>query len=541
MKMLLKKIRRSRLLSSLLAASLILIMLLLNFGLDALVIENNGFIDATPEHLYTLSADFKEEIKNVNKEITITFCTDRDYLLANYQTRYVYIMAKEIEMYKDNIRVETVNISKNPTAVQKYKTTSATKISDGDVIISCGERFRILGAQTFWSYDSAGGYWAFNGEYKIANAFLSLSAYETPTAYFTVGHGERVYDEENPDTEESAQAYEFYRLLTDNGLKVKTVNLDEEDIPEDCALLIMNAPTSDYNFKKELDREGYYYVNETSPIEKIDRYLDEVGSFMVFKDPFVTLPTLEEYLFEWGMKAEPYQVKDRAGESEDRTQVSAVYPNAEKDPLGASLYSDIINLQSPPKTFVRDAGYITMSWEENQKFYTTGLSAMYSPVLLSSPTARAYDEEGLLSDYAGGYHLAAISARVRSEEVSHYYSYVFYGASSSFTSSSQLNNEAYANYDILFSAVRSLSRTDVYASDSLGALSMNTANYGGKILQNDGMSTEIREVYENKKVVKTYRAMSQKKATLYTALSLALPLIIIPAVCVYVTGKRKYM
>ena len=535
------KIMRNKLTGAIVSIALIVVLLLLNFGLDALVIEKNGFFDATDEHLYTLSDDFKEEIKDINKEIKITFCTDKDYLLSNYQTRYVYIMAKEIEMYKDNIKVETVNISKNPTAIQKYKTTSATKINEGDVIISCGERFRILSSQTFWSYDSSGDYWAFNGEYKIANAFLSLSAYDTPTAYFTVGHGESVYDENNPDTEASQNAYEFYRLLIDNGLTVKTVNLDEEDIPEDCALLIINAPTSDYNFKKELDREGYYYVNETSPIEKIDRYLDDVGSLMVFKDPFTVLPTLEEYLSEWGMKAEPFKIKDRAGESEDRTLVSAVYPDAEKNPLGASLYSDIINLASPPKTFIKDAGYITETWEENQKFYTPGVTAMYSPVLLSSTTARAYDGDGLLFDYSGNYHLAGITARVKSVEVSHYYSYVFYGASSSFTSSEQLKNDAYANYDILFSAVRTLSRTDVYASDSLGALSMNTANYGGKILNSDDMSTEIREIYENKQVVRTYRAMSTKKATLYTVLCLILPLLIIPAVCIYITGKRRYM
>ena len=101
-----EKIMRNKIAGAIISLSLILILLLLNFGLDALVIEKNGFFDATDEHLYTLSADFKEEIKDINKEIKITFCTDKDYLLANYQTRYVYIMAKEIEMYKDNIKVD---------------------------------------------------------------------------------------------------------------------------------------------------------------------------------------------------------------------------------------------------------------------------------------------------------------------------------------------------------------------------------------------------------------------------------------------------
>ena len=442
----------------------------------------------------------------------------------------------------DNVEVVTVNIDKNPTAVQKYHTTSATKIKKNDVIVSSGERFRIISAPSFWSYDSDGGYWAFNGEYKIANVLLSLSAHDNPTAYFTVGHGEKVYDPENPESEESRECYGLYRILLDNGLTVKTVNLDEEDIPSDCTLLIMNAPTEDYIADRNgaLDRESYYYVNYTSPIEKIDRYMDEVGSVMIFTNPFTVLPTLEEYLLEWGMKVEHLQVKDRKSGESDADLISVHFPDSEEAPLGSSLYSEIINLSSPPRVVVKDSGYISEAWEDNEVMYSSHLSAMYSPVFLSSEEARAYNEEGLVSDISGGYHLGAITARVRTKEVSRYYSYMFVGASSSLCSSEQLQNGTYANYDLLFSTVRTLSRTDVYASDSLGALSMNTANYGGKILVSDAMSLTEREVYENQKVVKTYSAMSTRRATVITVLCLVLPILILPLACIYIYTKRKY-
>ena len=529
------------LIAKLITIAIVLALLVGNIGLYALVLEENGYIDLTDEGLYTLSEQFKEEVGGITQEIEIIFCTDPDYLLSDKDLRYVYIMAKEIEKFMDNVSVTTVNIDKNPTAVQKYRTTSATKINARDVIVTCNDRFRILGASAFWSYDSSGeNHWAYNGEYKIANAFLSLSAHDNPTAYFTVGHGEKLYSPESPDTAESRATYEFYKLLTDSGLTVKTVNLDEEDIPEDCALLIMNGPTEDYDAKDSFDRESYYYVNYTSPIEKIDRYMDDVGSIMIFKDPFVSLPTLEEYLLEWGMQTSDLLVKERQGESSDRSLISAVYANSEKYPLGYSLYSDIIDLASPPKTVVKNAGYVSGFWDNDEVYYSSTHSAMYSPVLLSSEKAAAYDSEGRIADLSGNYHLAAVTAKVRTIEVSKYYSYMFLGASTELTSSEYLSNGTYANYDIMFSAVRTMSRTDVYAADSLGALSMNTANYGGKILQSDAMSQEIREEYENQQVVKTYAAMTQRDATVFTILALLLPAIILPLVCIYIVGKRKY-
>ena len=64
-----EKIMRNKIAGAIISLSLILILLLLNFGLDALVIEKYGFFDATDERLYTLSSDFKEEIKDIDKEI----------------------------------------------------------------------------------------------------------------------------------------------------------------------------------------------------------------------------------------------------------------------------------------------------------------------------------------------------------------------------------------------------------------------------------------------------------------------------------------
>ncbi len=533
---------RRSIISSLVAVALVLVLLVLNISVYAFTIEKNTYIDMTTEGLYTLSDTMREEIKDIEGDITITFCMDVDQLLSNHDTRYVYIMAKEIEKMMDNVTVETVNIGKNPTAVQKYKTTSATKINRGDVIVSCGDRFRIIGSQSFWSYDSTGeSYWAFNGEYKMATAMLSVASKDEYTAYFTVGHGETVYDEQNPD--ENHPTYYFYHLLRDCGLKVKTINLDTDEIPEDCVLLIFNGPTEDYTSAPD----GNMNVNYTSPMEKVDRYLDRFGSVMVFADPFVCLPELEEYLCEWGMEINHAQVKDalnvldgELAESE-RTSLVASYANADEHPIGYSLYSDIIDLAGTPKTIIDNSGYIKGIWETPEMVNSRSRTSMYSAVLLSSPESSTYNEQGLLTSRDGSYHLASVTARVHTKEVSRYYSYMFVAASTSLSSSKYLSNGTYANYDLMFAIVRTISRTDVYASDSLGALTMNTANYGGKILDSDAMSETEKNIYENQQVVKTYAAMTAEDAMTFTVLILLVPAIIIPALCVVVTSRRKYL
>ena len=100
----------------------------------------------------------------------------------------------------------------------------------------------------------------------MAMAILSLTAIEKPSVCFTVGHGERPADPSDPET------YAFYDLIVNAGYSVKTVDLEVEDIPDDCVLLIMNGPTEDYV------SENINSIEYVSPIEKVDRFLAETDT-----------------------------------------------------------------------------------------------------------------------------------------------------------------------------------------------------------------------------------------------------------------------
>lgn len=539
----LRKGQGRRTAAAVLSVLLLVAMLVLGVGANALKVALNSYIDMTPEGLYTLTDEFLEEVSGIDEEITITFCADPDRLLGNYTTRYVYIMAREIEKAMPNVKVETHNVAADPTSVQEFRTTSSTVIAWNHVIVSCGKRYRSVIADAFWSADvSTDQYFAFNGEYRMATTMLSLTAVDRPVAYFTVGNGERVYDPTRPEDAENERYRAFYQLLLDEGLEVGTVNLNERDVPADCVLLIMNGPTKDY----DCDPGDLFAVNATPAVERIDRYLDNAGSLMLFKEPDVTLPTLEELIAEWGVAfANGETVKDPRSSSgagsaaEDaRTRLIAVYPDSEKDALGHSLFSDVAGLATAPRMVVPNSGYLRSLWDEPTKYIASGVSAMTSNFLYSSPAARAYSESGLTSE-SGSYPLATVTTRVYTDEIRDYHSYVFCAASTELIESECLDNPTYANYDAMFATVRTISRTDEYASDSLGGLNMNSDKYGGKHLHSDEISSYDTPVYENGEVVRTYYGLTAQAAILYTALIL-LPPLALAVVGTVLCVRRRY-
>ena len=531
------------------AVSALVLLAALLVGLLASVVKSatNSYIDMTDEGLYTLTDAFLEEVGGIEDEITITFCAEPDILLSNYDTRYVYIMAREIEKNMDNVKVVYCNVGANPTAVQQYRTTSSTVIDWDDVIISCDKRYRVITAAAFFSTDTTTEeYFAFNGEHKMATAMLSITALSRPVAYMTATHGEKVYDPKNPDDPENDKNRAFYQLLTDVGLEVRTLDLDAaEAIPADCALLILNGPTVDYSSPAS----SWQSVAYTSAIEKIDRYLDNNGSMMVFKDPNVTLPTLEEYLTEWGMvyHNDVTVRANRTGDGDDllleaaRERLVAVYPDAENHALGNSLFDEVADLAATPRTIVAKSGYLTSCWVNNNKLISPQTSAGTSAVLLSSANAKAYrfGTANSLVDESGSYSLASITARVHAEEEGNYYSYVFCSATTALTATEFLDNPTYANYDVLFSVVRTVSRTDVYAGDALGGLNKNSKNFGGKRFVDTSISETKTEIYKSGQVVRTYFGLTSGARAILTVLIL-LPSLAMLVLGLVVTVRRRH-
>ena len=502
--------RRQSKLISLIAVIAIVLIVAFNLLLAYVGMQKTLFVDTTPEGLYTLTPMMKKECAFVDKElqgeekVKITFCSDPDTLMKYDITRAVYVMALQLSNNFKNIEVETVNIGYNPTAVSKYKPTSLSEIVSGDVIISYGDRYRVVSTNNFW-VSMSGEIIAFNGEYKMASLIKSVTAIDRPKAYFVVGHGETYYDSENPSRAENVDAAYLQDLLTDRGLETKTLDLSKVDkIPEDCMLLIINNPTSDFTADED-KLTDLAYVSET---EKVDRYLVEgYGSVMVAKDHTVTLPNLEDFLYEWGFDFSTSLVKDQGayvkpteGSEENFSSTILGAYDTDPDSYGYAIYGDLAGLSSSPSMLFNNTGYVECAWGDSYGTNEPGtfdVNKYYAPFFYTSSEARAYDvkDNGLTN--TGMMDLCAVTSRLQLDSFTgeYKYSYLFCANSAEFFSNDILGNASFANYEVMSALAENMIRTDEYASIDLGSTSANSVNQGGKLLVDTTISAT--DVYEN--------------------------------------------
>ncbi len=565
------KSRRTKLFTAITIASIV-IVLVLNLLLSYFGQQKTLFFDMTPEGLYSLSDAMVEECDamsekivsdGTDKKVKITFCTDPDYLIASSKARLVYFMALKMHnKYSDAIEVEAVNARLNPTAVAKYKTTSLSEITSANIIVSYGDRYRVTTIDSFWASGNNNGSY-YNGEYRLATLIRSVTSISQPKAYFVTDHGETYYNPESPESEMSKSMAAFADLLADRGLQIKTLKLSEvERIPEDCALLIINNPRTDFTYDEDRLDE-FYYVSDT---EKLDRYLVmKQGAVMVTKDYRITLPVFENFLHEWGFSFSDSVVVDKESSLEDEnntaTNIIAQY-DKNTDSYGYALYGQYADLSSAPLTVFSDTGSVECSFVDSLITTEAGTgyaTKQYTPYLTTSPTAQRYlrDEATgeittILDGDAKQYHLASLTVRSEIDPVANEktYSYLFCVNSPVFLSNELLAEESYANYDILSVAISNISRVDEHASMDLGALSGNSASGGGKLIISTEMSTEDKTLYSNKYkdgdfrkgliVIKENHGITNTAIIVYTIVVAAIPLAI-AIVGIIVCAKRKYL
>lgn len=407
--------------------------------------------------------------------INIIFCADRDLVWGNDQMRYVLYTALQLEKaYKDHIKVSFININKNPSAVQKYKATSATRIYSSNVIFEFGTEYRVYSMTNFFvNNEESSTPWAYNGEKHFANAILAVTRAESPVACFLNNHGE--------NTEEIT---ELRALVEKSGYIVQDLDLEKEEIPENCRLLICYDPQTDF----------YAYGNmgeaDISEIDKLDKYLDGCFSFMLFVDNETPeLPNLEEYLEEWGVtiargtvdgEEENYTVRDTV----DKLDKDGYIPFATyaTQGLGASITVDMRDVTYPAKVIFPNATSISMaqayrytyvSAEESDSgeayrfgtYYRNGVTRYFNDVFTAGQNAVAEvgGEQYEVTTENNSFRLMTVTSEERIVQETNYFSqqdrsFLAVIGSTEFASDTVLSSDAYGNADVLMATLRALGR-----------------------------------------------------------------------------------
>ncbi len=412
--------------------------------------------------------------------INVKFCTERDKVYDADKLRMIQysVLALQKE-FPDAVKVEYLNIEKNPSQVQKYKATSSTNIYAHQIIFEFGTEYRVCSYDYFFLTRDASSaeHWAYNGEQKIASLLMALTRAESPIAGFITNHGEAL---------ESCRS--LRNLVERAGFDVVDIDLARDEIPADCRLLICYDPKTDF---LGLGNPAFVEGDE-SEIDKLDKFLDKAYSFMLFVDAETPeLPVLEEYMEEWGIAIA--RAENAEGELDNliiRDQVQKL----DKDgytPLaeyvtaggGASVTEDMRKVAYPAKVVFPNSVSINMS-ESYRKthvvpddtngvteayvygsYYRNGISRYFHDVFKSSKSAtlEAFDKQYQVATDLQRFNYMTLSIESRSVKETNYLStqepsYVAVFGSTEFASDTILDSAAYGNADVLTATLRHMGR-----------------------------------------------------------------------------------
>lgn len=298
-----------------LTALIIAVVIVANVIFSALSQKLLWYTDLTPDELFTVSdacfdlirngdSSFEEStspIEKVNEiraekaaadpnfdpasmKINIIFCDDEDKWNAdNTTSQYIYYTARQLEKeFPEHISLEFVNIVHNPTRLIKYGA-----YDNANVIVEFGTEYRLRTITDFFiANDEDSDPWAYNGEKMFASAIMAVTRAESPVACLTTNHGETL-----PGGDE------FLKTLYHAGFDVQELDLRNQEVPNNCRLVIVYNPVSDFITADD--------NSEVDEIDKLETYLDGGNSMMVFMSPDVLgtkrLDHFEDFLAEWGI------------------------------------------------------------------------------------------------------------------------------------------------------------------------------------------------------------------------------------------------
>ncbi len=429
-------------------------------------------------------------------KVNIVFCADKDLIEGDRLMRYVSYTARGLaKEYPNEVQVDYLNINKNPSSVQKYKANSAATIYSSDVIVEFGSEYLVQNINNFYMTDTtASDPWAYNGEKRLSAMILAVTRAEAPLCALTVNHDETLFDEKGEIKEEYTA---FIDLIEGAGYVPVVLDLEKEEIPENCRMIITVDPQEDFHAFGNLGE------NNVSEIEKLDKYLDGSNAFFYICDPDTPVLTdLEEYLEEWGVSVARktdgagnktnYLLEDPVNAADAGTG-SILLGNYATEGLGASLTADMRARAYAPKVIFGNSTVITPAQnyirayakpdEETgsagftyYSYYKNGVSRSMMDIFTSYDTASA-KVQGEIVEVATEYTLFKLMTVTQEQRqiqdgswsAINNASYVLAMGSTDFLKNDVLESTAYGNTDLLLSALRHTGNEVVAADVDLKA------------------------------------------------------------------------
>ena len=229
------------------------IVILINFIFH----KHNYRIDTTRNKLFTLSPQSQKIVSSL---------TDRVFVKGFFKpadAAPIKELLSEYQYYSDRFKFEIIDPDANPALVKRYNIKSY-----GTLVFEFKNKIEKITDDT---------------EKAITNALIKVTRDEVKKIYFSTMHGERSIDDINPEGYNEAK-----KGIEEDNYQIEEILLAEnENIPDDCTVLVIVSPQTDF-------LETEYDV--------IQQYLNRGGKLFLLVDP--DQPGLEKLVEPWGIKVD---------------------------------------------------------------------------------------------------------------------------------------------------------------------------------------------------------------------------------------------
>lgn len=234
-----------------------------------------GSIDLSNNKLYEITDTSKTFLKELDKEITIRVFADETSMDERIKT-----FVKKYAALSNKISVEWIDPVLHPSAVEEYGADSET------IVVSCEEteKQELIYFSDIIVYDYSSYYTSgyvseseFDAEGQLTSAINAVTNEVEKKIYRTAGHGESSF---------SSTINDLFEKSNFTITELNTVMNNE--IPEDCDLLMCYAPTTDFTEDEK---------------NMISEYITNGGDvFLILGETQNETPNLDALLLEYGMQ-----------------------------------------------------------------------------------------------------------------------------------------------------------------------------------------------------------------------------------------------
>ena len=273
------RVFRSGVWSAAIAAAVIVLAVLVNLIVRAIPSRYTEF-DLSEAGLYTLSESSRQVADDLTQDVTIYYLAqtgNEDQIISKLLDKYA--------AQSSHITWELKDPAVYPTFAAQY---GAQDLTSGGLILVCGEQSKVLDAAELYDYDysdyaaTGAANVTFDGESRITSAIYQLTSGESRHVYYTTNHGEQ------------ALTSSLTEALKAQNIDAQPLDLLTGTIPEDCDLLIISDPASDFAADGLVDE-----------IAQLQAYLENGGKVLLTTSGYTETPDLDAVMAQFGLAREP--------------------------------------------------------------------------------------------------------------------------------------------------------------------------------------------------------------------------------------------